>query len=62
MEISLFIRFVVFVAVVISIVDILGFYTIRRYGIRVTWLIVLLLIIAKIVPILMSLWYWLVFK
>jgi hypothetical protein len=63
MEISLFLRFVIIVTIIVSIVDIVGFYAIWKYGIRVTtWWIVLLMIIGTIIPITINFWYWLEFK
>jgi hypothetical protein len=62
MEISLFIRFVIIVAIVVSIVDIAGFYAIQKDPTRLTIPFVLLMIIATIIPIAINLWYWLVFK
>jgi hypothetical protein len=60
--ISLFVRFVIIVTVIVSILDIAGFYAIPKYGIQVAWLLVLLMIIGTIIPIAINLWYWLVFK
>jgi hypothetical protein len=37
MEISLFIRFVIVVTVIMSIVDIVGFYAIQKDGLQVAW-------------------------
>jgi len=62
MEISLFIRFVIIVAIVVSIVDIAGFYAIQKDPQKFTIPFVILMIIAIIIPIAINLWYWLVFK
>ena len=55
MEISLFIRFVIIVAIVVSIVDIAGFYAIQKDPTRLTIPFVLLMIIATIIPIAINL-------
>lgn len=61
--ISLFIRFVIIVAIVVSITDILIFHQIQKYGIQsITWQFTALVIIVTIVPIVINFWYWLVFK
>ena len=62
MEISLFIRFVIIVAIVVSIVDVVGFYAIQKDPKRLTIPFVFLMIIATIIPIAINLWYWLIFK
>jgi hypothetical protein len=53
--ISLFIRFVIIVTVIVSIVDIVGFYAIQKYGIQYLWQIVILMIIGTIIPIAINL-------
>ena len=60
--VSLFARFVIIVAVVVSIVDIAGFYAIMNHPERLTIPFVILMIIATIIPIAINLWYWLVFR
>jgi hypothetical protein len=62
MEISLFIRFVIIVAIVVSVVDIVGFYAIQNDPERLTIPFIILMIIATIIPIAINLWYWLIFK
>jgi len=62
-KLSLFARFVIIVAVVISVTDVIEFYHIQKNGIEsLTWLHVVLIIVITIIPIVISLWYWLVFK
>jgi len=59
---SLFERFVIIVVIVVSIVDIAGFYAIQKDPKILTIQFVILIIIATIIPIAINLWYWLVFK
>lgn len=59
---SLFIRFVIVVAVVISITDIIVFYKLWQDPTRLTPLFVFAVIIITIIPIAINLWYWLVFR
>lgn len=59
---SLFVRFVIIVAVVVSIVDISGFYAIVNDPKRLTIPFAILMMIGTIIPIVINLWYWLVFK
>ncbi|MCJ7570737.1 MAG: hypothetical protein MUO82_02510 [Candidatus Thermoplasmatota archaeon] len=60
--INLFTRFVIIITIIVSIVDIAGFYLIRKYGIQYLWQFVILMIIGTLIPITINLWYWLVFK
>jgi len=62
MEMSLFVRFVIIVTVIVSIVDIVGFYAIWKNKVEVTWYFVLLMILGTVIPIAVNLWWWLVFK
>lgn len=59
---SLFARFVIIVAVVVSIVDIIGFYVLMKDPTKLTISFVILMIIGTIIPIAINLWYWLVFR
>ncbi len=60
---SLFIRFVIIIAIVISVTDVIVFYHIQKNGIQsLTWQSVVLIIIVTIIPIVINLWYWLIFK
>ena len=60
---SLFIRFVIVTAIVISVTDLIEFYHIQKNGIQaLTWQFVTLMIIVTIIPIVINLWYWLIFK
>ena len=60
---SLFIRFVIIIAIVISVTDVIEFYHIQKNGIQaLTWQFVILMIIVTIIPIVINLWYWLIFK
>ena len=62
-RLGLFARFAIIVAVVISATDVIEFYHIQKNGIEsLTWLHVFLIIVITIIPIVISLWYWLVFK
>jgi hypothetical protein len=60
--ISLFKRFVIVVAVVIAITDTVVFYHIEKGTTTITLPFVILVIIVTIIPIVVNLWYWLVFK
>lgn len=59
---SLFIRFVIIVTVVISATDAIVFWRIQEEQTRLTWPFVIAVIIITIIPIVVNLWYWLVFK
>lgn len=59
---SLFVSFVIIVAVVVSIGDVIGFYVIMEDSKWLTTPLVILMIIAMIIPIVINLWYCLVFK
>ena len=60
---SLFIRFVIIVTIVISATDVIVFYHIQKNGIQsLTWQFVILVIVITIIPIVINLWYWLIFK
>jgi hypothetical protein len=59
---SLFVRFVIIVTVVVSIVDTIGFYLIMNDPKNLAIPFVILMIIATIIPIVINLWYWLVYK
>jgi heme/copper-type cytochrome/quinol oxidase subunit 4 len=60
--VSLFVRFVIIVAIVVSITDVVVFYHLSLNPIELTPLFVFLVIIITIIPIAVNLWYWLVFK
>jgi len=62
MEISLFIRFVIIVTIVVSVTDIIVFYHLQKNPTELTIPFVILVIIVTIIPIVINLWYWLVFK
>jgi ABC-type transport system involved in cytochrome bd biosynthesis fused ATPase/permease subunit len=59
---SLFVGFVIIVTAIIATVDVIGFYLIRYVPKRLTIPYVILIIIATVIPIVIDLWYWLVFK
>jgi len=60
---SLFIRFVIITAIVIAATDVIEFYHIQQNGIQaLTWQFLILMIIVTIIPIVINLWYWLIFK
>ena len=59
---SFFARFVIIVIVVVSIVEVIGFYAIMNSPKILTIPFVILMIIATIIPIVINLWYWLVLK
>ena len=63
MKLSLFRRFVIVVAVVISATDAIIFYHLKQNGIQsLTWQFVILTIVITIIPIVINLWYWLIFR
>jgi hypothetical protein len=65
MKLNLFARFVIIVTVVISATDAIVFWHIQKRGMQmqdITWPFVIEVIIITIVPIVVNLWYWLVFK
>lgn len=55
---GLFARFAIIVAIVVSIVDIIGFYAIMKDPNRLTITFVVLMIVATMIPIVINLWYW----
>ncbi|MBI5061866.1 MAG: hypothetical protein HZB67_06175 [Candidatus Aenigmarchaeota archaeon] len=59
---SLFKRFVIIVAIVVAITDIVVFYHIWKDPTILTIPFVAAVIIITIIPIVINLWYWLVFK
>jgi len=60
---SLFIRFAIIITVVISATDVIIFYHIQKNGIQaLTWQFVISVIFITIIPIVINLWYWLIFK
>ena len=63
MKLSLFRRFVIVVAVVISATDAIIFYHLRQNGIQsLTPQFIVLTIVITIIPIVINLWYWLIFR
>ncbi|MGB8310779.1 MAG: hypothetical protein WCE81_02810 [Halobacteriota archaeon] len=60
--ISLFLRFLIIVTVVVSIVDIIVFYVIWKDPTKLTIPFVMLTIVATIIPIAINFWWWLIFK
>lgn len=60
--ISLFTRFVIIIAIVISVTDTIVFYHIMKNPERLTIPFVILVIIVTVIPIVINLWYWLIFK
>jgi DNA-binding transcriptional ArsR family regulator len=61
-KLGLFARFVFIFSVVVSVTDIVVFYHIMKNPGELTWSLVALIIIATMVPIVISLWFWLVYK
>ncbi len=60
---SLFIRFVIIFTVVISATDAIVFYHIQKNDIQsLTWQFVISVIVITIIPIVINLWYWLIYK
>jgi hypothetical protein len=63
MKISLFVRLAIIVSIVISVTDIIGFYHLFNDPNRLPLIpFVILLIFITILPIVISLWFWLVYK
>ena len=63
LSLSIFIRIVIIIAIVISATDVIVFYHIQKNGIQsLTWQSLALIIIITIIPIVINLWYWLIFK
>ena len=60
--ISLFTRFIIIVTIVVSIVNTVGFYAIMKNPNLLGIPFIIMMIIAKIIPIVVNLWYWLIFK
>jgi len=56
---SLITRFVIIITVVVSIVDVAGFYAIKKYPEILTVPFVILMIIATVIPIAINIWWWL---
>ena len=62
-KLSLFKRFVIIVAIVISATDVIVFYHLQKNGIQsLTRQFVISVIVITIIPIVINLWYWLIFK
>jgi heme/copper-type cytochrome/quinol oxidase subunit 4 len=62
MKLCLFARFVIIVTVAISATDAIVFWRIQEEQTKLTWPFVIEVIIITIIPIVVNLWYWLVFK
>jgi hypothetical protein len=60
-EISLFVRRLIIVTVVVSIVDIVAFYAIANGQATPTIPFVILIIVATMIPIAVNFWVWLVY-
>jgi len=56
---SLITRFIIIVTIVVSIVDVAGFYAIKKYPEILTAPFVILMIIGTIIPIAINIWWWL---
>ena len=61
-KLSLFARFLFIFSIVVSVTDIVVFYHIMKNPGELTWSLVVLIIIVTMVPIVISLWFWLVYK
>ncbi len=59
---SLFVRFTIIVSIVISITDAVVFYHLWKNPIILTAPFVIAVIIITIIPIVINLWYWLIFR
>ena len=61
---SPFTRFVIVVVVAISATDVIVFYHMQKNGIMqpITWQYTISIIAITILPIVVNLWYWLIFK
>jgi hypothetical protein len=59
---KLFVRFLIIVSNIVSIVDIAGFYAIYQNPEMLTIPFVTLMIIGTVLPIAVNLWYRLIFK
>ena len=62
LEISLFVRLLIIVTVVVSIVDIVAFYAIANGRAKPTIPFVILIIVATMIPIAVNFWVWLVYR
>jgi heme/copper-type cytochrome/quinol oxidase subunit 4 len=63
MKLSLFRRFVIVVSVVIAATDVIVFYHLQKNGIQsLTPKFVISVIVITIIPIVINLWYWLIFR
>ena len=60
--ISLFVRFVIIVSIVISVTDSIMFYVLWKDPSKLTAQFTIAVIIITIIPIVVNLWYWLIFK
>lgn len=63
MKLSLFQRFVIVVSVVIAATDVIIFHHLKQNGIQsLTPRFIVLVIVITIIPIVINLWYWLIFR
>jgi hypothetical protein len=63
LSLFLFTRIVIIVTVVIAITDAVVFYHLRKRGMKcLTWQFVALVIAVTIIPIVINLWYHLIFR
>jgi len=56
---SLITRFTITIAIVVAIVDTVGFMAIKKYPERLTVPFVILVIIGTVIPIAINIWWWL---
>lgn len=63
MKLSLFTRFVIVTVVAIAATDVIVFYHLQKNGIQsLTPQFVVSVIVITIIPIVINLWYWLIFR
>jgi hypothetical protein len=61
--ISLFTRFVIIISIIVSVTDTIMFYIIWKHGMQTLTLeFEIAWIIVTIIPIVVNLWFWLIFK
>ena len=62
MKTELFVRFTIVVVLVVAITDSIVFYVMQRRHRQMTWPLLIATIIITIIPIVIQLWFWLIYK